>query len=109
MAIETRNPARTKPTRAPGAETADGNIMAIRKTVTTTKQTATMPTGYRFVLLKNAGANTILFNFGSDSTSNYFSAVAGETIPVPLQIVSGTAVNYVVLSGTSILELIIWG
>lgn len=85
--------------------------MAVARTfrisVSTTKQTKTLPEHIKFSILKNSGTDDILFNF-DDETTNYFSLAPGEKVG-PIHITSGQKINLKTLTGSSNLEVIAWG
>jgi len=110
MPSETKTSARLEPTRTATAETSKGNIRVERKTATTSKQTVPMPAEFRFALLRNdGGTNKILINFDSDGATDFWTLEPGASLPTAIEVKEGTVLNYQSNTGTSPLEILIWG
>ena len=67
-----------------------------------------IPNNISWVLLRNAGANNLKFNFDNSAT-HYFTIEAGKTLPGAIQIPGGSTIYADGIGGDTILEVVAWG
>jgi len=79
-----------------------------RLTTTTSWQEHQIDSDVQFIIIRNASANKVYFNFDSEDPVNYFTLCA-VLQSVKMQVKGGTSICYKSDAGSDVLEILSWG
>jgi len=69
----------------------------------------TVPDDVTWVLMKNVGANALIFNYDDDDASDYYTIDANSEMPCAIRVRGGTTFNTDGVGGPTTLEVVAWG
>ena len=82
-------------------------MRTFRKSVPQTGDDITIPSGIKFVVIKNVGDHKMAFNFDDDGINDFYSLEIAEKTPI-MHVQSGQKFNYKGIGGNSTIEVLAW-